>query len=171
VCTTHDIAFHLGETCAAYDERLAHEAEEEEGKKLREDQEEKSAEEVKRCATVCPGCGVPIQKVSGCDHMTCKTSFVLILREKDFADDSSKVESAEMSSATCVVRRTGGQMAFVRLVIRHMRRVVSIILRGCRAIRAKNWTRGTASSRRSLSFVRLRWIVIGDWRPVEWKTN
>jgi hypothetical protein len=73
VCTTHNMAFHTGETCAAYDNRLAREQQEiEEGKRLRENQEELSKKEVERCAMVCPGCGVPIQKTSGCDHMTCK---------------------------------------------------------------------------------------------------
>lgn len=81
VCTVHDMAFHDGETCAAYDERLVREekervereVQEDQSRKERVEQEAKSLAEVQK-AVMCPNqkCKVPIHKLSGCDHMTCK---------------------------------------------------------------------------------------------------
>ncbi|KAH5324355.1 hypothetical protein HBI12_092230 [Parastagonospora nodorum] len=82
-CTIHDAAFHEGETCGQFDERIKREEErqaeedrqaekERVARELRKQQEAQSEEEVKRCAMVCPGCQTPIQKISGCDHMTCR---------------------------------------------------------------------------------------------------
>jgi hypothetical protein len=80
------MAFHTGETCAAYNNRLAREEQIEEGKKLRLKQEELSKQEVERCAMVCTRCGVPIQKTSGCDHMTCKFSPLKPILQRLYAD-------------------------------------------------------------------------------------
>jgi hypothetical protein len=33
---------------------------------------EKSLREVEKISTPCPHCGIPIQKIYGCDHMTCQ---------------------------------------------------------------------------------------------------
>jgi hypothetical protein len=63
VCTTHNVPFHVGETCAEYDERT-HNIE-----------NEASNAVIQETTKQCPGegCGVPIEKNNGCDHMTCQT--------------------------------------------------------------------------------------------------
>ena len=78
MCTAHNpvVPFHENETCTQYNERIKHgtaerEAQEKESR-LRGEQEEASAAEVSKSSVECPGCGVHIQKLSGCDHMTCK---------------------------------------------------------------------------------------------------
>jgi hypothetical protein len=75
MCTAHVplVAFHEGETCKEFERRLEAEknAQEEQARKRRE-QEEASVQAVKQRARECPGCGAQIEKVSGCDHMTCK---------------------------------------------------------------------------------------------------
>ena len=62
-CISHGIPFHHGGTCAEYD-------------KEREDEinQERASEAYinKRCKK-CSDCGIAIQKISGCDHMTCKS--------------------------------------------------------------------------------------------------
>jgi hypothetical protein len=70
VYTVHNIPFHEDETCADYDRRVQLEKEME---GIQREQEAASLAEVQRCAVVCPGCQAPIQKTSGCDHMTCKS--------------------------------------------------------------------------------------------------
>jgi E3 ubiquitin-protein ligase RNF14 len=76
MCTAHDpvIPFHENEVCTQYNERTEREkAEAEEADRVRFQQEEASAAEVGRSSVECPGCGVQIQKTTGCDHMTCKS--------------------------------------------------------------------------------------------------
>jgi hypothetical protein len=65
VCTTLDEAFHVGETCEAYNKRKGSE---------RKVENDASAEKIQDTTKQCPGegCGVRIEKNNGCDHMTCK---------------------------------------------------------------------------------------------------
>jgi hypothetical protein len=65
VCTTHDEAFHMGETCEEYDRRKSH---------RHQGENDASIKKIKKMAKRCPGedCGVWIEKNNGCDHMTCK---------------------------------------------------------------------------------------------------
>jgi E3 ubiquitin-protein ligase RNF14 len=78
MCTAHNpvVSFHDNEGCAQYNERIERERVEREVQerklRLRGEQEEASAAEVSTSSVECPGCGVHIQKLSGCDHMTCK---------------------------------------------------------------------------------------------------
>ncbi|KAI1671585.1 IBR domain containing protein [Pyrenophora tritici-repentis] len=79
MCTAHEpvVPFHEDETCAVYVERVERERQErearqEEDEKRRREEEEASREAVKRDAVECPGCGVMIHKMAGCDHMTCR---------------------------------------------------------------------------------------------------
>lgn len=70
---TPHVAFHEGERCEVFDARIAKEkAEREEEEHRRAEEEEMSNEVVGRTAVECPGCGVRIQKTSGCGQITCK---------------------------------------------------------------------------------------------------
>jgi hypothetical protein len=65
VCTTHDEAFHAGETCEKYDRRKSCE---------RRVDDDASAEKIAGTTKGCPGkgCGISMEKNNGCDHMKCK---------------------------------------------------------------------------------------------------
>jgi hypothetical protein len=65
MCTTHNEAFHAGETCEAYDKRKSCK---------RKVEDDASIEKIRSTTKQCPGdsCGVCIEKNDGCDHMTCK---------------------------------------------------------------------------------------------------
>lgn len=65
-CIFCDVAMHDGETCAAYQERIA------KRKRKREEEDEASERTVRADSKECPHCAVRIQKTEGCDHMTCK---------------------------------------------------------------------------------------------------
>ncbi|KAH6882466.1 hypothetical protein BKA58DRAFT_373374 [Alternaria rosae] len=78
MCTAHNpiIPFHEDEVCTQYNERiererLVREAQNEEVR-LRREQEEASIAEVGKSSVECPGYGAQIQKTSGYDHMTCR---------------------------------------------------------------------------------------------------
>ncbi|CAN9302397.1 unnamed protein product [Alternaria alternata] len=88
MCTAHDpvIPFHENEVCTQYNERMKREeaemkarekeeervrTQQEEDMRVRRRQEEASAAKVAKSSVKCPGCGLQIQKISGCDHMTC----------------------------------------------------------------------------------------------------
>ena len=65
-CLNHKVAWHEGETCEQYDYRTS-------GQKKR-DEEKKEEEMLNTLSKKCPGpgCGWRIQKIDGCEHMTCK---------------------------------------------------------------------------------------------------
>jgi hypothetical protein len=65
-CLNHKVAWHDGETCEQYDYRTS-------GQKKR-DEEKKDEEMLNTLSKKCPGpgCGWRIQKIDGCEHMTCK---------------------------------------------------------------------------------------------------
>lgn len=70
ICTVHDVPFHTGETCAQYDERKANED--------HGSVDPATKAELAKYSKPCPNleCGIPIEKHSGCDHMTCKLFFI-----------------------------------------------------------------------------------------------
>ena len=68
ICTFHDRAWHKGETCEQFDRRVAAEKQRVE--------EAASIAIIEKITKKCPGkpgqrCGWNIEKVAGCDHMTC----------------------------------------------------------------------------------------------------
>ena len=66
-CLSHRTPWHADETCAEYDYRTS-------GQKKR-DEEKKTEDMLDTVSKKCPnpkGCGWRIQKVDGCDHMTCR---------------------------------------------------------------------------------------------------
>jgi hypothetical protein len=85
VCTVHDVPFHENMTCADYETRIRREEKtkrkEAKKRRMRRRQEAASLAEVRRSAALCPGCQVPIQKNSGCDHMTCKSPLSATVHE------------------------------------------------------------------------------------------
>jgi hypothetical protein len=84
VCTTHDEAFHVGETCEEYDERKDRE---------RKIQDDASAQKIQDTTKHCPGenCSVPIEKNNGCDHMRCR---LLSKTGRDVIQTNEKLRSA-----------------------------------------------------------------------------
>jgi hypothetical protein len=64
ICTVHDIQWHEGETCKQYDYRIS-------GQKARHE-EIATAKIIKQTTKPCPSCKANIEKVDGCDHMTCE---------------------------------------------------------------------------------------------------
>ncbi|KAK6385294.1 hypothetical protein LTR65_009220 [Meristemomyces frigidus] len=61
-CVVCEVRMHEGETCAVYQQRLKTQD------KSKEDQ--LSANAIKKMSKPCPKCGVNIDKISGCDHIT-----------------------------------------------------------------------------------------------------
>lgn len=78
ICTAHTpmIPFHENESCTQYNERIEIEKLECGTKKeralVRKKQDEASIALLKRETRECPGCGSYIEKIHGCDHMTCE---------------------------------------------------------------------------------------------------
>ncbi|KAJ1308389.1 hypothetical protein OPQ81_004095 [Rhizoctonia solani] len=70
-CFTHESIWHEGKTCAEYTEELLSKANVIPGRVL---ESRKSETWIKSNTKKCPGkgCGRPIQKNDGCDHMTCR---------------------------------------------------------------------------------------------------
>jgi hypothetical protein len=62
-CVVHNVKWHDGESCAEYDYRMG---------SLKKNEEEASRLLVEEISKQCPGCKRPVEKVDGCDHMTCK---------------------------------------------------------------------------------------------------
>lgn len=75
-CVLCDHPWHRKETCNQYQQRLALAQIEDEKAKTLLEQESASKEALKQDTKICPGqgCGRRVQKVSGCDHVTCKFS-------------------------------------------------------------------------------------------------
>jgi E3 ubiquitin-protein ligase RNF14 len=69
LCVTHDVEIHEGETCEEYDRRIS-------GAKAAEEEEKANIEAIKKLTKKCPNetCGWNIEKITGCDHMTCELS-------------------------------------------------------------------------------------------------
>lgn len=63
-CATHNVKWHQNETCEQYDYRIS-------GRRAR-DEEQANERIIKRTTKNCPGCKANIEKIDGCDHMTCK---------------------------------------------------------------------------------------------------
>ncbi|KAK5118180.1 hypothetical protein LTR85_008160 [Meristemomyces frigidus] len=62
-CIICEVRMHDGETCATYQKRLKTQ---DRGKV-----DQLSAKAIKKISKPCPKCGVSINKISGCDHITC----------------------------------------------------------------------------------------------------
>jgi E3 ubiquitin-protein ligase RNF14 len=64
-CTIHNVPWHANLTCREYDYA--------QNPKLKKKEEEASEKAVRELSRKCPGrgCGAPIQRNGGCDHMTC----------------------------------------------------------------------------------------------------
>jgi hypothetical protein len=61
-CTAHQTEWHEGETCEQYTKRTSRNIAAE---------EQASSKEVERISKACPGCDSKIEKIDGCNHMTC----------------------------------------------------------------------------------------------------
>ena len=74
-CVTHNAPMHHGQTCEEYEEmqRL--------GRMPHAEAEEATTEYLSKTTVKCPGkdCGYNIQKITGCDHMTCKYNFTMFV--------------------------------------------------------------------------------------------
>ena len=143
MCTAHIpiIPFHENETCNTYTERMERERQErearqEEDTRRKREDEEASAAEVKKNAVECPGCGVQIHKMAGCDHMTCKLLVFVGLGRQGIFANTRKVagKNVSLSFVTSVVRHIRRTKVYGRLGIRRMMRAVCITHPGCRAI-------------------------------------
>ncbi|KAF2476576.1 uncharacterized protein BDR25DRAFT_277819 [Lindgomyces ingoldianus] len=62
-CVVHNRRWHKGETCAEYDYRT--------DGRIKKAEEEASRKWIKTTAKKCPSCKYNIEKLYGCDHMTC----------------------------------------------------------------------------------------------------
>jgi len=134
VCTIHDMTFHEGETCTQYDERLVREERERIEKQEQEDKDRKRRQEeeiasvaaVDKFARACPGCKRPIQKTSGCDHMTCE--YEVLALTVDGTDYFAQVVHAVLNSAMCVEHRTEAPKASIGWATMRMTRGAGTIL-------------------------------------------
>ncbi|ERF74682.1 hypothetical protein EPUS_00812 [Endocarpon pusillum Z07020] len=70
-CLNCDVDYHGGISCKDFQDQRT-KAEEE--VRLKQEQDQQSMAEVTRISVRCPGngCGTPIEKADGCDHMTCQ---------------------------------------------------------------------------------------------------
>ena len=73
-CFVHRMPWHIGKTCTQYDNRH-HDAREREARRAKREFEHTFGEGTKPC----PKCRSPIKKISGCDHMHCKSWKLFVL--------------------------------------------------------------------------------------------
>jgi hypothetical protein len=110
----HNRRWHEGETCAQFDYRT-------DGTQRRA--EEKASEKlIKGTAKKCPGCKGNVEKISGCDHMTCGFPVGLLW----MCADMLQVRNADISSAGLA------SLPMARFVIKGIagiRRLVSTTMR------------------------------------------
>jgi IBR domain, a half RING-finger domain len=73
-CLGCNVEYHEGVSCKEFQEEAARAEQRELAKQERHKQDQQSTAEVLRVSVRCPGkdCGAPIQKLKGCDHMTCQ---------------------------------------------------------------------------------------------------
>lgn len=76
-CFTHQMPWHEGMTCTAYDQTRTRQNEENAA----------SLGLLRTTGMICPSCSIPGIKVSGCDHMTCMSLYYL---STPFIADSSR---------------------------------------------------------------------------------
>lgn len=62
-CFTHQMPWHEDMTCTEYDK----------ARKRQNEENESSLAVLRKVGLTCPSCSLPGIKVSGCDHMTCKS--------------------------------------------------------------------------------------------------
>ncbi|CAJ0755251.1 719_t:CDS:2 [Entrophospora sp. SA101] len=58
-CYTHEVAWHMGQTCKDYESN-------------KKEADFATTDYILRETKGCPGCSIPIEKNKGCDHMTCR---------------------------------------------------------------------------------------------------
>ena len=95
MCTLCEANWHPGETCAQHQER----------RRIREEQEANSLNTVNAISKMCPKCTCKVEKIGGCDHMTCKLVSLAHaeLRRKSLTLSSGSVIT---SSAGCASQTT-----------------------------------------------------------------
>jgi hypothetical protein len=91
-CFIHKLPWHTGMTCPQFDARPS------DAKRAK--QEAASKKLLLKTSQLCPGCKRHIQKVSGCDHMTCKSWLQWRCRNLELI--LKQVPNVAMSSATNV---------------------------------------------------------------------
>jgi hypothetical protein len=67
-CYVHKVPWHANMTCAEYDEQQ---------QRVKCSQDEASEQLLAETTKVCPNsnCGIHVEKIAGCDHITCKHNF------------------------------------------------------------------------------------------------
>jgi hypothetical protein len=68
------VKWHKDESCAEYDYRM--------NGSLKKEEEEASRLLVEEISKQCPGCKRNVEKVDGCDHMTCKLIVPVLLKKE-----------------------------------------------------------------------------------------
>lgn len=94
-CLVCEVPFHEEQTCDQYQVDA----------KRRNKDEKKSLEAVKKLSRPCPGpgCGVNIDKYSGCDHVTCKDMYTVLFGMSPATDydDRPQVQARVLLAVLC----------------------------------------------------------------------